>query len=96
MFAIFKKLGWYFKLEKKRYIIAITLLALSGFIEIIPPMMVGWFIDDLKIGALSWESITITLLQLTGITVVAYLLNYVWINKLFGGSFVVERMLRSR
>ncbi|MBJ6362740.1 ABC transporter ATP-binding protein [Paenibacillus sp. GCM10012307] len=96
MFAIFTKLSWYFKLEKKRYIIAITLLAISGFIEIIPPMMVGWFIDDLKTGALTWDSITMTLLQLAGITVAAYVLNYIWINKLFGGSFVVERMLRSR
>ncbi len=96
MFTVLKKLGWYFKLEKKRYTIAILLLTISGLIEVIPPLLVGWSIDDIQTGGLTWGKLTMTLLQLTAITVIVYGITYVWMYKLFGGSFVVERLLRSR
>ncbi len=96
MLAVLGKLGWFFRLEKKRYIVAITLLTICGIIEILPPMIVGRTIDSIQLGTVTWDSITLTLLQLVGITLAVYALCYVWMYKLFGGAFVVEKMMRSQ
>lgn len=96
MLAVLNKLGWFFKLERKRYGIAVILLIISGILEIIPPMLVGKSIDAIKTGGLSWGIIGTTLAQLVAITAVAYVVNYTWHYRLFGGSFVVERLLRSK
>lgn len=95
MLSVLHKLGWFFKLERKRYIFAIALLVIAGILEIVPPMIVGQSIDAIQSGALTWEKITVTLLIMLGITLVAYITNYYWQYKLFGGAFVLERMQRS-
>lgn len=85
-----------FKLERKRYTVAIILLTLAGLLEIIPPMLVGRTVDLIQLGQVTWQSITMTLLQLASILVGVYVLAYFWHYQLFGGSFVVERLMRSR
>jgi ATP-binding cassette subfamily B multidrug efflux pump len=96
MLQVMQKLGWFFKLEWKRYTVAITLLTIAGILEIIPPMLVGRTVDTIQLGEVSWASLTWVLLQLGGITIGVYMIAYIWIYKLFGGAFVVERMMRSR
>jgi ATP-binding cassette subfamily B multidrug efflux pump len=96
MIDVLHKLGWFFKLERKRYTVAIILLTLAGILEIIPPMLVGRTVDLIQLGQVTWQSITMTLLQLASILVGVYVLAYFWHYQLFGGSFVVERMMRSR
>lgn len=95
MLSVLQKLGWFFKLERKRYIVAIVLLLIAGILEIVPPMIVGQSIDAIQSGGLTWETLTVTLLVMLGITLVAYITNYYWQYKLFGGAFVLERMQRS-
>ncbi|WP_240415571.1 ABC transporter ATP-binding protein [Paenibacillus periandrae] len=96
MIDVLHKLGWFFKLERKRYTVAIILLTLAGILEIIPPMLVGRTVDLIQLGQVTWQSITMTLLQLASILVGVYVLAYFWHYQLFGGSFVVERLMRSR
>lgn len=96
MLAVMQKLGWFFKAEWKRYTIAISLLIFVGVLEIIPPMLVGKSIDAIQLGTLTWEEMLQTLVILVGATVAAYLITYVWMNKLFGGAILVERKMRSR
>ena len=96
MLAVLHKLGWFFKLEKKRYAAAIMLLTLTGIIEVLPPMLVGKTIDAIQLGTIGREGLTTTILQLTVIMAASYGLSYVWIYKLFGASFVAERLLRSK
>lgn len=96
MLAVLHKLGWFFKLERKRYIVAITLLIICGIMEVFPPMMVGQAIDEIALGTMTWTGLTQTLLLLGGITITVYGISYIWLSQLFGGSFVVERMMRSR
>mgnify|MGYP001379856406 FL=1 len=96
MLAVLRKLGWFFRLEKKRYLIALPLMFVSGLIEVLPPMMVGNAIDAIYLGTMTWRSLTATLAALLILTVVVYVISFTWHYNLFGGSFVVERMLRSR
>ncbi|MCR8634033.1 ABC transporter ATP-binding protein [Paenibacillus radicis (ex Xue et al. 2023)] len=96
MLSVLGKLGWFFKLEWKRYAIAIPLLVIAGLIEVIPPKIVGDMIDYIQQGALDWGLVTNTLLLLAGLAVIIYFITYIWMYRLFGGAFVVERLLRSR
>ncbi|MGE5704504.1 MAG: ABC transporter ATP-binding protein [Clostridia bacterium] len=96
MIGIMGKLGWFFKQEWKRYSLAVSLLILAGVLEVIPPMLVGKTIDSIQLGTLTWAEVTRTLLLIGGITVGVYAVTYVWMYHLFGGAFVVERLLRSK
>lgn len=96
MFIVLRKLGWFFRLEWKRYAIAVPLLVLVGFLDIIPPKLVGDSVDLIHQGLLTREIMIRTLLLLGGLTILNYVISYVWMSRLFGGAFVVERMLRSR
>ncbi|WP_028552733.1 ABC transporter ATP-binding protein [Paenibacillus sp. UNC451MF] len=96
MLSIMTKLGWFFRQEWRRYSIAVVLLIVAGILEIFPPMLVGRSIDAIGLGHMTWEYIVTTLLWLAVITVAAYIISYIWGYKLFGGAFVVEKLMRGR
>ncbi|MGP7818970.1 ABC transporter ATP-binding protein [Niallia sp. 01092] len=95
MFSILFKLKWFFKEHWKRYTIAIVLLILIGFVEIIPPQLIGRFIDEIALGTLTAQKSVYYILVVAGITLGTYLITYIWMYKLFGGAFLLERKLRS-
>ncbi|MFP5110821.1 ABC transporter ATP-binding protein [Bacillaceae bacterium C204] len=96
MFAVLKKLSWFFKENWQRYCIAITLLILVGILDVMPPKLIGMAIDDIHVGSISKEKIIKYLGILLAIMVSSYAITYVWMYRLFGGAFLVERKLRSR
>jgi ATP-binding cassette, subfamily B, multidrug efflux pump len=96
MFSVLKKLSWFFKEYWKRYVIAISLLILVGILDVLPPRIIGMAIDDIHLGEMSTGKIASYLGNLLLITVFSYGITYVWMYKLFGGAFLVERKLRSR
>ena len=96
MFSILHKLSWFFKQHWKRYSIAIGLLILGGILEVIPPKLIGMAIDEINVGSLTWDSLRNYLFFYGALLIVVYLVTYVWMYQLFGGAFLVERMLRSR
>ncbi|MEH7305823.1 ABC transporter ATP-binding protein [Neobacillus drentensis] len=96
MFVVLKKLSWFFRENWQRYLIAITLLILVGVLDVIPPKLIGMAIDDIHVGGISKKKIIQYLGILLGIMVSSYAITYVWMYRLFGGAFLVERKLRSR
>jgi len=92
---IFQKLGWFFKLYRRRYIIAIILLIFVGLLEVVPPKMVGTAVDQIQQGTFSRRDLTQFLMIFAGIIVVSYVTTFYWMRNLFGGSFIVERLLRT-
>lgn len=96
MFTVLKNLGWFFKREKKRYLIGLVLLIVVGIVELVPPRLLGRAIDDIATGSITWQSL-ITYIALTLVVLIfIYLITYIWMHKLFGGSNLVERLLRTR
>ncbi len=95
MFSVLKKLSWFFKMNWKRYTLAITLLVLTGFIDVIPPYLTGYLVDGISQGTLGNADFNRTMYIWIVLTVVGYGITYVWHYKLFGGAFVLERLLRS-
>ncbi|WP_419888783.1 ABC transporter ATP-binding protein [Neobacillus niacini] len=96
MFSVLKKLGWFFKEYWKRYLIAVSLLILVGILDVVPPKLIGMAIDDIHLGVMENSKIIKYLGYLILIMVFSYGITYVWMYKLFGGAFLVERKLRSR
>ncbi|MHA0856061.1 ABC transporter ATP-binding protein [Paenibacillus sp. CMAA1364] len=96
MFSVFKKLGWFFAQEKKRYIIGLITLILCGIGELFPPRILGNAIDEIVRGSITGVSLIRYIGMIIGILIAVYLITYIWMHKLFGGANLVERMLRSR
>ncbi|RIX51220.1 ATP-binding cassette domain-containing protein [Paenibacillus nanensis] len=95
MFGVLTKLGWYFRQEWKRYTIAIMLLVLTGVVDVIPPWLLGYIVDGISQNLLGDSEFQRIMFFWIGLTVIGYLMTYVWHYKLFGGAFVLERLLRS-
>jgi ATP-binding cassette subfamily B multidrug efflux pump len=96
MFIVLKKLSWFFRMYWKRYAVAIVLLTIVGILDVIPPKLIGMAIDGIQQETLTAGRLTDLLLFWGGLTVVGYGLTYIWLYQLFGGAFVLERLLRSR
>ncbi|MFJ7752434.1 ABC transporter ATP-binding protein [Peribacillus muralis] len=95
MFAIFKKLSWFFKEQWQRYTWAILFLCLVNILEVIPPKLVGNAIDDMNNGDMTQETIMKYVIYLLLVLCGSYLFGYLWSYLLFGGGNLVERKLRS-
>lgn len=95
MFAIFKKLSWFFKEQWQRYTLAILFLCLVNILEVIPPKLVGNAIDDMNNGSMTQEGVMKYVIYLLMVLIGSYLFGYLWSFLLFGGGNLVERNLRS-
>ncbi len=93
---IFKDLWWYFKQEKKSYLLGIMVLMFVSLFELIPPYVIGVMVDGMKQQTLTSGAILQWMLLLLGIGVVTYFLRYLWRILLFGASTRLGRLLRNR
>ncbi|MBD0382017.1 ABC transporter ATP-binding protein [Paenibacillus sedimenti] len=96
MFTVLKKLSWFFRMHWKRYSVAVGLLIIVGFIDVIPPRLIGYAIDGIHMGTLTGSKLFQLLAFWGALIIVGYAMTYVWLYQLFGGAFVLERILRSR
>lgn len=96
MFAIFKKLSWFFKEHWRRYAIGVTLLIIVGVLDVLPPKIVGMAIDEIQVRSMTSDKVFQYIGVLVLIMSLSYGLTFIWMYQLFGGAYVVERKLRSK
>ncbi|WP_226668874.1 ABC transporter ATP-binding protein [Metabacillus litoralis] len=96
MFSVLTKLSWFFKKYWRRYTVAITLLIIVSFLDVIPPKIIGIAIDDIQFGQMTADRLNDLLIFFGILLVVSYALTYVWMYQLFGGAHLIERTLRFR
>ncbi|MGX7108458.1 ABC transporter ATP-binding protein [Facklamia miroungae] len=96
MFAIFRKLAWFFKLRWKTYTLAIGGLISCAILSAIIPLLIGQTVDQMAKGSLTSSSLLkyITLLLLIGLLM--YGLRYMWRTNLFTNSTILESILRNK
>ncbi len=94
LFDVLFKLKWYFKLQWKRYAIAISMLVITGVIEIVPPWLTGYVIDGMSQYLLSASEFQNIMYLWIFLIIVCYIVTYTWHYQLFGGAFILERKLR--
>lgn len=96
MFRVLTQLSWFFREQKKRYLIAVSLLIFVSIIDLIPALLIGGAVDAFQRGSLSTSLASTLILVMVVVILVSYIISYVWMRQLFGGAFVLERKLRSR
>lgn len=76
--------------------LAVSLMICVNLLATIPPKMIGNTIDQIRSGSLTASSLSQTVLLLVGLSLLLYVITYVWITTLFGNSALVEKVLRGR
>ncbi|WP_395387073.1 ABC transporter ATP-binding protein [Pediococcus parvulus] len=94
--SIFRKLGWFFKIEKWNYLIGIIFLLLVAVLNVIPPKIIGNLVQEISTRGLTGFSLTISLLILAAVGFLQYIFRYTWRSRIFGGAARLEKTLRSR
>ncbi len=93
---LFRQLSWFLKEHKSSYLVAVVLLIITGFIDLTPPWLIGKVIDGLRSGSMDRTTLLQYVGGLTVISIISFILTYLWLAKLFGTAFLLERTLRSR
>ena len=93
---IIRKIGWFLKLEKKRYIVGILALSLVSVFNLIPPRVIGNVVDNIASGQLTNKYLFINLVYLVLAALIMYGLRYVWRIYIFGAAYNLGRLLRFR
>lgn len=94
--SIFRKLDWFFKKEKKTYIIGIVFLVLVALVQLIPPKVIGIIIDEIALDNIKLSVISFWVVILVLAAIGQYLFRYVWRTHIWGGAARLEKELRSR
>ena len=94
--SIIAKLWWFFKLEKRRYIVGILALSLVSVLNLIPPMVMGRVIDAITSGKLTNQILLLNLVYLLLAALGMYYLRYVWRMYILATSYRLGQIMRSR
>lgn len=96
MFDVLSKLSWFFKQEKKRYIIAIIVLLIANVVEVIPPWLIGQTIDAVNLKTLNASKFNWIMLVFLITIILSYVINFLWRYLLFNGSQLLESIMRRK
>ena len=94
--SIIQKLWWFFKLEKRRYLVGIVALVLVSVLNLIPPMIMGRVIDAITSGRLTQDELLLHLFYLLLAAFGMYYLRYAWRMYILGTSYRLGQIMRSR
>ena len=94
--SIIQKLWWFFKLEKRRYLVGIVALILVAILNLIPPMIMGRVIDAITLRQLDNQDLLLNLVFLLLAAFGMYYLRYVWRMYILGTSYRLGQIMRSR
>ena len=94
--SIIQKLWWFFKLEKRSYLVGIVALVLVSVLNLIPPMVMGRVIDAITSGRLTQDELLLHLFYLLLAAFGMYYLRYVWRMYILGTSYRLGQIMRSR
>ncbi len=73
---VFKKLGWFFKLEKKSYLIGLLMLGLVALMELVPPQVIGRVIDLITTDTLTSNTLILFGVMLIIVAVLTYIFRF--------------------
>jgi ATP-binding cassette, subfamily B, multidrug efflux pump len=93
---IFLKLGWYFRAQWRRYLIAGLLLIAVDILELSIPWLVGALIDQVLEQSLDSASLWRYVLTIAGLGVAIYIMRFLWRMFLFSASFQLAELLRQQ
>lgn len=92
--SVFKDLFWFFKQEKRSYIWGISLLVIVALLELLPPKVIGYVIDELIKNSLNGKNLFfwVALIFINGLLL--YTFRFWWRRMIFGSSLKLAKQLR--
>ncbi|MFD4707883.1 ABC transporter transmembrane domain-containing protein [Gottfriedia sp. NPDC058432] len=92
--SVFKDLFWFFKQEKRSYVWGISLLVIVAILELLPPKVIGYVIDEMIKNSLNSKNLLfwVGLIFINGLLLYAF--RYWWRRLIFGSSLKLARQLR--
>lgn len=94
--SIFKKLGWFFKQEKKSYIIGVFSLMMVALVQLVPPKVIGVVVDEIVNKEIRLTKIIVWVALLIGAGLAQYLFRYIWRMHIWGSATRLEKELRTQ
>ncbi|HDR7323074.1 MULTISPECIES: ABC transporter transmembrane domain-containing protein [Bacillus cereus group] len=91
---VFFNLAWFFKQEKRAYIIGIIMLFGVALLELVAPKVLGIVVDEINNGTLTSEKLLKWVILLVAVGITMYILRYLWRIMIFGSSLKLARQLR--
>ncbi|MED1055905.1 ABC transporter transmembrane domain-containing protein [Bacillus mycoides] len=91
---VFFDLAWFFKQEKRAYIIGIIMLFGVALLELVAPRVLGIVVDEINSGTLTSEKLLNWVILLVVVGIMMYILRYLWRIMIFGSSLKLARQLR--
>lgn len=92
--SIFRKLGWFFRQEKKHYVIGVTALVLVAIVQLVPPKVIGVIIDEIAAEDIQMNTIIFWIVVLLLAAVGQYVFRYIWRTNIWGSAARLEKDLR--
>jgi ATP-binding cassette subfamily B protein len=92
--SIFKKLSWFFKQERKNYMIGVTALILVAIMQLVPPKVIGIIIDEIAEKNIQITSILFWIAVLCAAALGQYIFRYIWRTHIWGSAARLEKSLR--
>ncbi|ODJ53098.1 multidrug ABC transporter permease/ATP-binding protein [Brochothrix thermosphacta] len=92
---IFKDLWWFFKQEKRAYIIGVIALVTVSLLSLIPARLIGKTVDAIADRSLTMGSFLTIIATLVVTAGIMYGLRYVWRAYIFSSSLRLERQMRN-
>jgi len=93
---VFLDLAWFFKQEKRAYIMGSFLLLGVALLELVPPKIIGIIVDEISNQSLTTQKLLQWVSILVGAGVLVYILRYAWRIMIFGSSLKLARQLRRK
>ncbi|HEP1819202.1 TPA: ATP-binding cassette domain-containing protein [Streptococcus suis] len=93
---IMKQLWWFFKLEKKRYLIGIISLCLVSGLNLLPPYIMGEIIDRIAGQGIAGPQLLIGISGLVLSAIGMYVLRYIWRMNILATSYRLGKIMRGK
>lgn len=91
---VFYRLSWFFKAQRKYYILGLIMLLLIALLELLPPQIIGKTIDSITKKTLTPEQLSLYLIVLAVAAILIYIFRYIWRVSIFGTSQKLGNILR--
>ncbi len=93
---VFIQLMWFFKEEKRNYLMGIFFLACVALLTLVPPYIVGVIVDQIEAQSLKMSSLVSWGVVIVTVGVLVYLFRFLWRLMIFGASIRLARKLRNQ
>ncbi|MEX0379990.1 ABC transporter ATP-binding protein [Leuconostoc sp. MS02] len=93
---IFGKLMWFFRQNKRLYILGLFFLFLTEISQMVSPALIGRFTDQVVSRTLTVENLVFYAGGILLFAILMYIFRYAWITHIFQGSALLEKTLRQQ